>query len=240
VVLDTAHGDSWNVMEAVRKIKDTYGIPVIGGNVASREGTRRLIEAGADAVKVGIGPGSICTTRVVAGVGVPQFTAVWNCAEEAAGRGIPVIADGGIKFSGDITKAIGAGANVVMIGNLFAGLKEAPGDEIIYDGRIYKGYRGMGSLGAINDGSGDRYQIGKDENPVPEGIEGRVPYKGEMRNYLLQLVSGLRKGMGYCGCKSIDELKKYRKFTKITAAGLRESHAHDVTITQESPNYSPS
>lgn len=240
VVLDTAHGDSRNVMEAIRKIKDTYGIPVIGGNVASREGTRRLVEAGADAVKVGIGPGSICTTRVVAGVGVPQFTAVWDCAEEAAAHGIPVIADGGIKFSGDITKAIGAGANVVMIGNLFAGLKEAPGDEIIYDGRIYKGYRGMGSLGAIHDGSGDRYQIGKDESPVPEGIEGRVPYKGEMRNYLLQLVSGLRKGMGYCGCKSIDELKKYRKFVKITAAGLRESHAHDVTITQESPNYSPS
>ncbi|MDR1353389.1 MAG: IMP dehydrogenase [Treponema sp.] len=240
VVLDTAHGDSRNVMEAVRKIKDTYGIPVIGGNVASREGTRRLIEAGADAVKVGIGPGSICTTRVVAGVGVPQFTAVWDCAEEAAGRGIPVIADGGIKFSGDVTKAIGAGANVVMIGNLFAGLKESPGSEIIYDGRIYKEYRGMGSMGAIHDGSGDRYQIGKDESPVPEGIEGRVPYKGEMRNYLHQLVSGLRKGMGYCGCKNIDELKKYRRFTKITAAGLRESHAHDVTITQESPNYSPS
>jgi IMP dehydrogenase len=240
VVLDTAHGDSRNVMDAVRKIKDAYGIPVIGGNVASREGTRRLIEAGADAVKVGVGPGSICTTRVVSGVGVPQFTAVWNCAEEAAGRGIPVIADGGIKFSGDITKAIGAGANVVMIGNLFAGLKESPGEEIIYDGRIYKEYRGMGSMGAIHDGGGDRYQIGKDENPVPEGIEGRVPYKGEMRNYLLQLVSGLKKGMGYCGCKNIGELKKYRRFVRITAAGLRESHAHDVTITQESPNYSPS
>jgi IMP dehydrogenase len=240
VVLDTAHGDSRNVMESIRKIKDTYGIPVIGGNVASREGTRRLIEAGADAVKVGIGPGSICTTRVVAGVGVPQFSAVWDCAEEAAARGIPVIADGGVKFSGDIAKAIGAGANVVMIGNLFAGLKESPGNEIIYDGRIYKEYRGMGSLGAIHDGSGDRYQIGKDESPVPEGIEGRVPYKGEMRNYLLQLVSGLRKGMGYCGCKNIDELKKYRKFVRITVAGLRESHPHDVTITQESPNYSPS
>jgi IMP dehydrogenase len=240
VVLDTAHGDSRNVMDAVRKIKGDYGIPVIGGNVASREGTRRLIEAGADAVKVGIGPGSICTTRVVAGVGVPQFTAVWNCAEEAAGRDIPVIADGGIKFSGDVTKAIGAGANVVMIGNLFAGLKESPGEEIIYDGRIYKEYRGMGSMGAIHDGSGDRYQIGKDESPVPEGIEGRVPYKGEMRNYLHQLVSGLKKGMGYCGCRNIDELKKYRQFTKITIAGLRESHAHDVTITQESPNYSPS
>jgi IMP dehydrogenase len=239
VVLDTAHGDSKNVMNAVRGIKDKFGIPVIGGNVASKEGTRRLIEAGADAVKVGVGPGSICTTRVVAGIGVPQFSAVWDCAEEAAKAGIPVIADGGIKFSGDITKAIGAGANVVMIGNLFAGLKEAPGNEIIFDGRIYKEYRGMGSLGAINDGSGDRYQITKDETPVPEGIEGRVPYKGELRNYLHQLVSGLRKGMGYCGCKNIDELKLYRNFVRITAAGLRESHAHDVTITQESPNYSP-
>ena len=238
VVLDTAHGDSQNVMEAVRAINEQFGIPVIGGNVASKEGTRRLIEAGAGAVKVGIGPGSICTTRIVAGVGVPQFTAVWDCAEEAAKSGIPVIADGGIKFSGDITKAIAAGAGVVMIGNLFAGLKEAPGSEIIFDGRIYKEYRGMGSMGAINDGSGDRYQIGKDEEPVPEGIEGRVPYKGELRAYMNQLVSGLRKGMGYCGCKSIDELKKYRNFVKITAAGLKESHAHDVTITQEAPNYS--
>jgi IMP dehydrogenase len=239
VILDTAHGDSRDVMKAIRGIKEKYGVPVIGGNVAAREGTRRLIEAGADAVKVGIGPGSICTTRVVAGVGVPQFTAVWDCAEEAAKAGIPVIADGGIKFSGDISKAIGAGASVVMIGNLFAGLKEAPGSEIIYDGRIYKEYRGMGSLGAINDGSRDRYQIAKDETPVPEGIEGRVPYKGEMRNYLHQLVSGLKKGMGYCGCKNIDELIKYRQFVRITAAGLRESHAHDVTITQEAPNYSP-
>jgi IMP dehydrogenase len=239
VVLDTAHGDSKNVMDAIRGIKEKFGVPVIGGNVASKEGTRRLIQAGADAVKVGIGPGSICTTRVVAGIGVPQFTAVWDCAEEALKADIPVIADGGVKFSGDIAKAIGAGADVVMIGNLFAGLKEAPGSEIIFDGRIYKEYRGMGSLGAISDGSGDRYQIGKDETPVPEGIEGRVPYKGEMRNYLHQLVSGLRKGMGYCGCKSVDELKKYRKFVKITAAGLRESHAHDVTITQEAPNYSP-
>jgi IMP dehydrogenase len=238
VVLDTAHGDSKNVMEAVSAIKAQFGIPVIGGNVASREATRRLIEAGADAVKVGIGPGSICTTRIVAGIGVPQFTAVWDCAEEAAKSGIPVIADGGIKFSGDITKAIGAGANVVMIGNLFAGLKEAPGDEVIFDGRIYKEYRGMGSLGAISDGSGDRYQMSKDETPVPEGIEGRVPYKGELRNYLHQLVSGLRKGMGYCGCKNIEEFKKYRNFCKITAAGLKESHAHDVTITQEAPNYS--
>ncbi|MDR2377014.1 MAG: IMP dehydrogenase [Treponema sp.] len=240
VVLDTAHGDSKNVMDAVRGIKEKFGVPVIGGNVATREGTRRLIEAGADAVKVGIGPGSICTTRVVAGIGVPQFTAVWECAGEAANAGIPLIADGGIKFSGDITKAIGAGAAVVMIGSLFAGLKEAPGQEIIFDGRIYKEYRGMGSLGAINDGAGDRYQIGKDEIPVPEGIEGRVPYKGEMRSYLNQLVSGLQKGMGYCGCKNIGELKAYRKFIRITAAGLRESHAHDVSITQEAPNYSHS
>jgi IMP dehydrogenase len=238
VVLDTAHGDTKNVMEAVAGIKKKFDIPVIGGNVASKEGTRRLIEAGADAVKVGIGPGSICTTRVVAGVGVPQFTAVWDCAEEAAKSEIPIIADGGIKFSGDITKAIGAGADVVMIGNLFAGLKEAPGSEIIFDGRIYKEYRGMGSLGALNEGAGDRYQISKDETPVPEGIEGRVPYKGELRSYLQQLVSGLRKGMGYCGCKTIAGLKKYRRFVKITAAGLRESHAHDVTITQEAPNYS--
>jgi len=238
VIIDTAHGDSKNVMDAIRQIKKDYDIPVIGGNVASKEGTRRLIEAGADAVKAGIGPGSICTTRVVAGIGVPQFTAVLECAEEAAKSNIPVIADGGIKFSGDITKAIGAGASVVMIGNLFAGLKEAPGSEIIFDGRIYKEYRGMGSMGAIADGAGDRYQIGKDEDPVPEGIEGRVPYKGELRSYMNQLAAGLRKGMGYCGCKDIADLKQYRKFVKITAAGLRESHPHDVTITQEAPNYS--
>jgi len=238
VVLDTAHGDSKNVMDAIRQIKKDYSIPIIGGNVASKEGTRRLIEAGVDAVKTGIGPGSICTTRIVAGIGVPQFTAVLECAEEAAKSNIPVIADGGIKFSGDITKAIGAGASVVMIGNLFAGLKEAPGSEIIFDGRIYKEYRGMGSMGAISDGAGDRYQIGKDEEPVPEGIEGRVPYKGELRVYMNQLIAGLRKGMGYCGCRNIAELKQYRKFVKITAAGLRESHPHDITITQEAPNYS--
>jgi IMP dehydrogenase len=238
VVLDTAHGDSKNVMEAISQIKKEYEIPVIGGNVASKEGTKRLIKAGADAVKVGIGPGSICTTRVVAGIGVPQFTAVLDCAEEASKSNTPIIADGGIKFSGDITKAIGAGASVVMVGNLFAGLKEAPANEIIFDGRIYKEYRGMGSMGAIADGSGDRYQIGKDEEPVPEGIEGRLPYKGELRVYMNQLVAGLRKGMGYCGCKNIAELKDYRKFVKITAAGLRESHPHDITITQEAPNYS--
>ena len=238
VVMDTAHGDSRNVMEAVSAIKKEFGVPVIGGNVATKEGTRRLIDAGADAVKIGIGPGSICTTRVVAGIGVPQFTAVLDCAEEAAKSGIPIIADGGIKFSGDITKAIGAGANVVMIGNLFAGLKEAPGREIIFDGRIFKEYRGMGSMGAIAGGAGDRYQIAKDEDPVPEGIEGRVPFKGELSSYLKQLVSGLRKGMGYCGCKNIEELKGYRRFVKITSAGLRESHVHDVTITHEAPNYS--
>jgi len=238
VVIDTAHGDSKNVMTAVRQIKKEFNIPVIGGNVATKEGTKRLIEAGADAVKTGIGPGSICTTRVVAGIGVPQFTAVLECAEEASKSNIPVIADGGIKFSGDITKALGAGAGVVMIGNLFAGLKEAPGSEIIFDGRIYKTYRGMGSLGAIACGAGDRYQITKDEEPVPEGIEGRVPYKGELRSYLNQLIAGLRKGMGYCGCQSIKDLNKYQRFIKITASGLRESHPHDVTITHEAPNYS--
>ena len=238
LVMDTAHGDSKNVMEAVNQIKKEYDIPVIGGNVATKDGTKKLIEAGADAIKVGIGPGSICTTRVVAGIGVPQFTAVLDCAEEASKVNIPVIADGGVKFSGDITKAIGAGASVVMIGSLFAGLKEAPGSEIFFDGRIYKEYRGMGSMGAIADGAGDRYQIGKDEEPVPEGIEGRVPYKGELRSYINQLVAGLRKGMGYCGCRSIEELNKYRKFVKITSAGLRESHPHDVQITQEAPNYS--
>ena len=238
LVMDTAHGDSKNVMDAIRNIKKEFGLPVIGGNVVSRDGTKRLMDAGADAIKVGIGPGSICTTRVVAGVGVPQFTAVWECAEEASVAGIPVIADGGIKFSGDIPKAIGAGADVVMIGNLFAGLKEAPGQEILFDGRIYKEYRGMGSLGAIHDGAGDRYQMGKDEVPAPEGIEGRLPYKGEFRDFFTQLVSGLRKGMGYCGCKNIAELKQYRKFVKITVAGLKESHPHGIAITQEAPNYS--
>ena len=239
VVLDTAHGDSKGVIEAVRAIKKEYpDLPVIGGNVATAAGTRHLIESGADAIKVGVGPGSICTTRVVSGVGAAQFTAVCECAEEASKSNIPVIADGGIKFSGDISKAIGAGANAVMIGNLFAGLKEAPGREIIFDGRIYKEYRGMGSLGAIKDGSGDRYGIAKDETPVPEGIEGRVPYKGELKSYLHQMVSGLRKGMGYCGCRTVEDLKKYRRFVRITSSGLRESHAHDVTITQEAPNYS--
>jgi IMP dehydrogenase len=239
VVLDTAHGDSRNVIEAVRAIKKRFPeVPVIGGNVVTKEGARRLIDAGADAIKVGVGPGSICTTRVVAGVGVPQFSAVLWCAEECDKAGIPVIADGGIKYSGDIVKAVAAGAAAVMIGNLLAGLKEAPGREVLYEGRIYKEYRGMGSMGALSDGGGDRYGIGKDESPVPEGIEGRVPYKGDIRQYLHQLSSGLRKGMGYCGCRDLDELRKYRRFVRITSAGLRESHAHDVAITQEAPNYS--
>ncbi len=238
VVLDTAHGESDAVIKAVSVIKKEYRLPVIGGNVATAGGTRRLIDAGADAVKIGVGPGSICTTRIVAGIGMPQFSAVLESAEEAAKSGIPVIADGGIKFSGDIVKALGAGACSVMIGNLFAGLKEAPGREIIYEGRIFKEYRGMGSLGAISDGSGDRYQMKKGDAPVPEGIEGRVPYKGELKPFLNQMLTGLRKGMGYTGCRTIDELRGYQKFVRISGAGLRESHAHDVSITQEAPNYS--
>ena len=238
VVLDTAHGDSKNVVDAIEHIKSHYPVPVIGGNIATREGAKRLIDAGADAIKVGVGPGSICTTRVVAGIGVPQFSAVVWAAEEAQKADIPVIADGGIKFSGDITKAIAAGADAVMVGNLFAGLKESPGREIIYEGRIFKAYRGMGSLGAIKSGSGDRYQIAENEEPVPEGVEGRVPYKGELKPYLHQLVTGLRKGMGYCGCKSLGDLRSYKNFVKISAAGLKESHVHDVSVTQEPPNYS--
>ncbi len=240
VVLDTAHGDSESVIEAVRAIKNEYDIPVIGGNVATAEGTRRLIEAGADAVKVGVGPGSICTTRIVAGIGVAQLTAVLDCAEEADKSGIPVIADGGIKYSGDISKAIAAGASSVMIGNMLAGLKESPGKEMIFEGRIFKSYRGMGSLAAIKEGSGDRYQMSKNDAPVPEGIEGRVPYKGELKPFLYQLVTGLKKGMSYCGCRDINTMRKYRKFGKISSAGLKESHAHDIAITQEAPNYSHS
>ncbi len=237
IVVDTAHGDSKNVLKTIENIKKKYTVIVIGGNVATAEGTRHIIEAGADAVKVGVGPGSICTTRVVAGIGVPQFSAVLECGEVAASKGIPVVADGGIKFSGDIVKAIAAGADTVMIGNLFAGLKETPGREIIFDGRMFKEYRGMGSIGAINKGSGDRYQSNEGEI-VPEGIEGRVPYKGELKPFLHQLNVGLKKGMGYCGCRNIAEMKSYRKFVKITAMGLKESHAHDVVITHEAPNYS--
>ncbi|NNM55284.1 MAG: IMP dehydrogenase [Spirochaetales bacterium] len=238
VVLDVAHGDSKVVIEAIKGIKKKFDISVIGGNVATKEGARRLVEAGADAIKVGVGPGSICTTRIVSGIGVAQFSAVWDCAEVAAEAGVPIIADGGIKFSGDIVKAIGAGASAVMMGNLFAGLKEAPGREIIYEGRIFKEYRGMGSLGAIKEGAGDRYAMEKGADPVPEGIEGRVPFKGELKPFLHQLVTGLQKGMHYTGCRNLEELRAYKKFIRITAAGLRESHAHDVMITQEAPNYS--
>ncbi len=238
VVVDTAHGDSKNVITSVSRIAKEFGLPVVGGNVATAEGTRRLIDAGATIVKVGVGPGSICTTRIVAGIGVPQFSAVAACVEEADKHGVPVIADGGIKYSGDIAKAIGIGATAVMIGNLFAGLKESPGREVIYEGRIFKTYRGMGSIGAMKRGSADRYQASENDEPVPEGIEGRVPYRGELRPYLHQLVTGLRKGMGYCGCQTIEELRQYRKFIRISAAGLREGHVHDVAITQEPPNYS--
>ena len=237
VVMDTATGDAKSVLDAIYSIKKKYDITVVGGNTATAEATKRLIDAGSDCIKIGIGPGSICTTRIVAGIGVPQFTAVLDCSQEAEKQGIPTIADGGIKYSGDIVKAIGAGASTVMIGNLFAGLKEAPGKEVIYEGRIFKEYRGMGSIGAIIDGSGDRYQMKEDEDPVPEGIEGRVPYKGELKPFLNQLVVGLKKGMAYCGCKNIDALRHYKKFVKITAAGLKESHVHDVSITKEPPNY---
>ncbi len=238
VVLDTAHGDCKSVLDAVSEIKRKFEIQVVGGNVATAEGTRRMIDAGADAVKIGVGPGSICTTRIIGGIGVPQFSAVMWCSEEAKRSDVPVIADGGIKFSGDITKAICAGAASVMVGNLFAGLKEAPGREIIYDGRMFKQYRGMGSIGAIKEGSGDRYQANPSDDPVPEGIEGRVPYKGELKPFLHQLITGLRKGMFYTGCKEIEDLRNYKNFVKITSSGLQESHPHDIAITQEAPNYS--
>ena len=238
IVFDVAHGDALSVIKAVQAVKRNYNVMVIGGNVATAEGTKRLIGAGADAVKVGVGPGSICTTRVIAGIGVPQWSALQWCAEEAVKHGIPIIADGGIKYSGDITKAVAAGANSVMLGNLLAGLREAPGREIIYDGRMFKEYRGMGSIGALKQGAGDRYSIGRDEEPVPEGIEGRVPYKGELSPFVNQLVVGLKKGMGYCGCRNIEELKQYNNFVRISVAGLAESHIHDVFITQEAPNYS--
>ena len=239
VVLDTAHGAAREVLKAVTALKNAYpGIPLIGGNAADGDGARRLADAGADAIKVGVGPGSICTTRVIAGIGMPQFTAVVSAVETCDAKGIPVIADGGIKFSGDIVKALGAGAAAVMIGNLFAGLKEAPGREIIYEGRIFKSYRGMGSVGAIQAGSGSRYRMEQGEEPVPEGIEGRVPYKGELAPYLHQLTTGIRKGMGYTGCPDLKALRHYRQFIRITAGGLRESHPHDVHITHEASNYS--
>src|SRR5687768_15077138 len=240
IVVDTAHGHSKGVLDAVRATKKKYpNVPVIGGNIATAEATEALIDAGADGVKVGIGPGSICTTRVVAGIGVPQITAVSDCARVADRHNVPIIADGGVKHSGDITKAIAAGAAAVMIGSLFAGTDEAPGDLVLYQGRSYKVYRGMGSLGAMRKGSKDRYGQGgtADEKLVPEGIEGRVPHRGSLARILHQLVGGLRSGMGYTGSKTIAELKKNGRFIRITSQGLRESHVHDVMISEEAPNY---
>ncbi|MCS6800102.1 MAG: IMP dehydrogenase [Myxococcota bacterium] len=241
LVVDTAHGHSRNVIEAVRATRREHpDVDVVAGNVATAEGVEALCEAGADAVKVGIGPGSICTTRVVAGVGVPQFTAIVECARAAARHGVPVIADGGIKYSGDVVKALAAGAHSVMIGSLFAGTDEAPGELVLYQGRTYKSYRGMGSLGAMRRGSGDRYGQGGVEEPdklVPEGIEGRVPYRGPLSSVVYQLVGGLRAGMGYTGCRTLEELRTRARFIRQSPQGLRESHVHDVIITEEAPNY---
>ncbi|CAM3275187.1 IMP dehydrogenase [Rhodothermus bifroesti] len=241
VTVDTAHGHSEGVLRTVELIKSHFeNLDVIAGNVATAEGTRDLIAAGADAVKVGIGPGSICTTRVVTGVGVPQLTAILLCAAEARARGVPVIADGGIKHTGDIPKALAAGASSVMIGSLFAAVEESPGETIIYEGRKYKSYRGMGSLGAMAAGSKDRYfQDAEDElaKLVPEGIEGRVPYSGRLSEVVYQMIGGLRAAMGYCGCATIDELYEKARFVRITPAGIRESHPHDIYITKEAPNY---
>jgi IMP dehydrogenase len=238
VVVDTAHGHSIGVIDKVKKIKAKYpNLQLVAGNVATAMATKELIEAGADAVKVGIGPGSICTTRVIAGIGVPQITAIYDCAAAANPYGIPIIADGGIRFSGDITKAIAAGASSVMIGSLFAGTEESPGEIEIYQGRSFKVYRGMGSLGAMKDGSKDRYFQHDQEKLVPEGIEGRVPFKGSLSEAVFQLTGGLRAGMGYCGTATIKELKENGKFIKVTQAGIQESHPHDVRITKEAPNY---
>jgi IMP dehydrogenase len=240
VVVDSAHGHTRNVLDTITRIKsDSPGLEVIGGNVSTREGTRALIEAGADAVKVGMGPGASCTTRVVAGIGVPQVTAVLECSEEAGKKGIPIIADGGIKYSGDVVKALAAGAHTVMIGNLFAGTAESPGERVLLEGRAYKVFRGMGSVSAMREGSGDRYfQEGVEESKfVSEGIEGRVPFKGPLHDVVYQLVGGLRSGMGYCGVGTVEELRTRPRFLRITHAGLRESHPHDVTITKEAPNY---
>lgn len=237
--LDSAHGHSQNIINAVKQIKAEFpDITLIAGNIATAEAAEDLIKAGADALKVGIGPGSICTTRIIAGIGVPQVTAVYDVAKAAAKYDIPVIADGGIKYSGDIVKALAAGANCVMLGSLFAGCAESPGEIEIYQGRNFKVYRGMGSIAAMNDGSKDRYFQEGAKKLVPEGVEGRVPYKGTLSDTVFQLVGGIRSGMGYCGCKTIPDLQKNSKFVKITGAGLRESHPHDISITKESPNYS--
>lgn len=241
VVIDTAHGHSQGVIDAVIRAKSTFpGIEIIAGNIATAEAAAALIKAGADGIKVGIGPGSICTTRVVAGVGVPQITAIMECSRVAHQHGIPVIADGGIKFSGDLPKAVTAGADVIMIGSLFAGTEESPGDTVLYQGRTYKSYRGMGSIGAMKEGSKDRYfqsDVGDDVKLVPEGIEGMVPLRGPLSANIHQLIGGLRSGMGYTGCATIKELQDNGRFIRITGAGLKESHVHDVTITKEAPNY---
>jgi IMP dehydrogenase len=241
LVVDSAHGHSRNVLETVREIKRRFGIEVVAGNVATAAGARALAEAGADAVKCGIGAGAICTTRMISGVGVPQVTAILNAVEGLAGTGVPIIADGGIRYSGDITKALAAGAHCVMLGGLLAGLAESPGQMIIYKGRSFKTYRGMGSLGAMMSGSSDRYRQqanGAGDKLVPEGVEGRVPYKGPLAPFVYQLVGGLRAGMGYCGTRNIEELRTQTRFIKVSGASVQESHPHDIAITQEAPNYS--
>jgi IMP dehydrogenase len=240
LAVDTAHGHSQGVLDVVSKLRDKFpGVQLIAGNVATRGGAEALVERGVDAVKVGVGPGSICTTRVVTGAGVPQLTAIMSAAEVCREAGVPVIADGGIKFAGDVTKALAAGASSVMIGSLFAGTEEAPGETVLYQGRTFKEYRGMGSLGAMKHGSKDRYFQDEFEEKklVPEGIEGRVPYKGPLSALVDQLVGGLRAGMGYAGCRDIETLQREAGFVRISSAGLRESHAHDVIITKEAPNY---
>jgi IMP dehydrogenase len=242
LVVDSAHGHSANVIETVRNLKKRWKIDVVAGNVATAAGCRDLVDAGADAVKVGIGPGSICTTRIISGVGVPQITAIFETAQAAADAKVPIIADGGIRFSGDVTKSLAAGAHAVMIGGLLAGLSESPGEQILYQGRSFKVYRGMGSLGAMMHGSSERYRQGAERKPgklVPEGVEGRVPFKGPLSSFIYQLVGGLRAGMGYCGTQSIEELRTQTRFIQISAAGVRESHPHDIAITQEASNYSP-
>lgn len=239
LVIDTAHGHSEGVLQTIRRLRKSFPhLELIAGNVATYDATKALIEAGVSAVKVGIGPGSICTTRVIAGIGVPQITAIYDCAKAAEGTGIPIIADGGIQYSGDIAKALGAGASCVMLGNLLAGTEEAPGEMIIYQGKNYKSYRGMGSLGAMQAGSKDRYFQQNAKKLVPEGIEGRIPYKGHVSDVLFQLIGGLRASMGYCGAKDIKAMNEDTQFIQITGAGLRESHPHDVSITKEAPNYS--
>ncbi|WP_433937930.1 IMP dehydrogenase [Paenibacillus lautus] len=239
ITVDSAHGHHINIIDSVRKLRELYpDLTIIAGNVATGEGTRELIEAGASVVKVGIGPGSICTTRVIAGIGVPQITAIYDCATLAKEYGVPIIADGGIKYSGEITKAIAAGASAVMLGSMFAGTEESPGEAEIYQGRRFKAYRGMGSLAAMKQGSKDRYFQDDDKKLVPEGIEGRVAYKGPLADTIHQLIGGLRSGMGYCGTQNLEELRNDTQFIRISGAGLRESHPHDIQITKEAPNYS--